>query len=312
MGDSFPRYRAAAVQMAPVWMDREATTEKVVQLAQEAGAKGAKLIVFPEVIIPGTPHWIWKEPERYDYYAELFKNSVEVPSPTVARLGEAARQADAYVVIGVNERAGKTLYNTMLFFDRQGQLLGKRRKLMGTYVEKTIWGMGGGSDLPVFATELGKLGGLICRENFSNLSRHGLAIQGEEIHAAIWLAGSSRRGGLFNRWIEASCVSHAVSSQTHVVACQACSSEKEIELFKLEGPGGWSAIISPRGEIVAGPLGDGEGIVVGEIDLEAAVASYPVWDETGYHARPDVFKVLINREPYTCVVGEFQPRREDT
>ena len=226
MGDRFPQYQAAAVQMAAVWMDREATTEKVIRLIQEASARGARLIVFPEVIIPGTPHWIWKEPERYDYYAELFKNAVEIPSPTVARLSEAARQARAYVVVGVHERAGKTLYNTMLFLDRYGQLLGKRRKLMGTYVEKTIWGMGGGSDLPVFATELAKLGGLICQENFSNLSRHALAAQGEEVRAAIWLAGSSRRGGLFNRWIEASCTSHAVGSQTFVVACQACASER--------------------------------------------------------------------------------------
>lgn len=312
MGDTFPRYLAAAVQMAPVWMDREATTEKVIQLIQEASAKGAKLIVFPEVIIPGTPHWIWKEPERYDYYAELFKNSVDVPSPTVTRLGEAARQADAYVVIGINERAGKALYNSMLFFDRRGQLLGKRRKLMGTYVEKTIWGMGGGNDLPVFPTELGKLGGLICRENFSNLSRHELAAQGEEVHAAVWLAGSARRGALFNRWIEASCVSHAVSSQTFVIACQACASDKEMELFKLDGPGGWSAIISPKGEIIAGPLEKGEGILVGEIDLETAVSSYPLWDEIGYHGRPDVFKLLVNREPYTETSGEFHARRDET
>lgn len=312
MADSFPRYSAAAVQMAPVWMDRDATTEKVVGLVQEAASKGAKLIVFPEVIIPGTPHWIWKDPERYDYYATLFKNSVEIPGPTVTRLGEAARQADAYVVIGINERAGKTLYNSMLFFDRRGQLIGKRRKLMGTYVEKTIWGMGGGNDLPVFSTELGKIGGLICRENFSNLSRHGLAAQGEEVHAAVWLAGSSRRGGLFNRWIEVSCVSHAVSSQTHVVACQACASDTEIKLFNLAGPGGWSAIISPLGEIVAGPLGEGEGILVGEIDLEAAVSSYPLWDEIGYHGRPDVFKVLINREPYAEGVEELPRHRQET
>lgn len=305
MGDRFARYQAAAVQMAPVWMDREATTDKVVGLIQEAAGRDARLIVFPECIIPGTPHWIWREPERYDYYAQLFRNSVEIPSPTVTRLAAAARQAEAYVVIGIHERAGKALFNTMLFFDRHGALLGQRRKLMGTYVEKTIWAMGGGADLPVFATELGKLGGLICRENFSNLSRHALAAQGEEVHAAVWLAGSARRGALFNRWIEAACVSHAVGSQTFVVACQACASDTEMTLFELKEPGGWSAIISPRGELVAGPLDGGEGILVGTIDLEAAVASYPVWDEIGYHARPDVFRLLINREPYTDTVGEF-------
>ena len=149
-------------------------------------------------------------------------------------------------------------------------------------------------------------------ENFRNPPRHELARQGEEVHAAVWLAGSSRRGELFNRWIEASCVSHAVSSQTFVIASQACASDKEMELFKLDGPGGWSAIISPRGEFVAGPLKEGEGILIGEINLEAAVSSYPVWDEIGYHGRPDVFKVLINRDPYTATVGELAPRREET
>ena len=312
MNDRFPKYKAAAVQMAPVWMDRDATTEKVCRLAEEARDKGAELIVFPEVVIPGSPHWIWFEPEDFDHYLQLFKNSVEIPSDTTDLLCKTARKIRAFLIVGVNERSGKALYNTMLFIDHQGKLLGSHRKLMGTYAEKTIWAMGGGEGLRVFNTDLGRIGGLICRENFSKLSCHVLASQGEQVHAGLWIAGSSRRGALFNKWIEASSIAHAVSSQTHVIAAQSCASDTEIELFKLQGPGGWSAIISPRGEFVAGPLPEGEGIVIGDIDLEAAIRSYPMWDEIGYHARPDVFKVSVNWETHAEVLGEFDLHRDET
>lgn len=310
MGDRFPKYKAAAVQMAPVWLDREASTEKVCRFAEEARDNGAELIVFPEVIIPGNPHWIWFQPQDFDHYVELYKNSVEIPSETTRRLCETAEKIQAFLVVGVNERCGKALYNTMLFIDQQGKLLGSHRKLMGTYVEKTIWAMGGGEGLRVFDTTLGRIGGLICRENFSKLTCHVLASQGEQVHAACWIAGSSRRGDSFNKWIEASCIAHAVSSQTYVIASQSCSSKEEIELFNLKGPGGWSAIISPIGDIIAGPLPEGEGIAIGEIDLESAIRSYPMWDEIGYHARPDVFKVLVNWEPYVDESGKFPPHRE--
>ncbi len=310
MKDHFPKYKAAGVQMAAVWGDRDATTEKICHLAEQARGQGAELIVFPEVIIPGSPHWIWTSPESYDQYVELYKNSVEIPSRTTQQLCDVAQRIQAFLIIGVNERQGKVLYNTMLFIDQKGQLLGARRKLMGTYVEKIIWGMGGGESLQVFDTELGVIGGLICRENFSNLARHVLASQGEQVHAGIWLAGSARRGPLFSRCMEASCISHAVSSQTYVIGVQACASEREIELFKLKGPGGWSAIVSPEGEIVSGPLPEGEGIVVGDIDLETSIRSYPRRDEIGYHGRPDVFKVFLNRDPYVQSLVDFSPRWE--
>ncbi len=310
MTDRFPKYKAAGVQMAAVWGDRDATTDKICNLAEEARSQGAELIVFPEVIIPGSPHWIWSSPEDYDRYVELYKNSVEIPSKTTQQLCETAQKIQAFLIVGVNERQGKVLYNTMLFIDQKGTLLGAHRKLMGTYVEKIIWAMGGGDSLEVFDTELGVIGGLICRENLSNLSRHVLASQGEQVHAGIWLAGSARRGPHFSKCMEAACITHALTSSTYVIGVQACASEREIEMFKLKGPGGWSAIISPQGEIVAGPLPEGEGIVVGDIDLESAIRAYPRRDEIGYHGRPDIFKVLVNREPYVQELGEFSPQWE--
>jgi nitrilase len=305
MNDCFPKYKAAGVQMAAVWGDREATTDKVCKLAAEARSQGAELIVFPEVIIPGSPHWIWSAPEDYDRYVELYKNSVDIPSKTTQQLCETAQKLQAFLIVGVNERQGKVLYNTMLFIDQKGTLLGAHRKLMGTYVEKIIWAMGGGDSLQVYDTDLGVIGGLICRENLNNLSRHVLACLGEQVHAGIWLAGSARRGPHFSKCMEAACITHALTSSTYVIGVQACASEREIEMFSLQGPGGWSAIISPQGEIVAGPLPEGEGIVVGEIDLESAIRAYPRRDETGYHARPDIFKVLVNRDPYSQGVEEF-------
>jgi len=296
VADQYPIYLAAAVQMAPVWMDREATTQKVCDLIQTARGRGAELIVFPEVIIPGSPHWIWFEPEDYDLYTTLFKNSVEIGDATTQRLQAAARQAGAYVVIGINERCQKALYNSMLFLGPDGELLGSRRKLVGTYAEKMIWAQGEAEGLRVFPSKLGRIGGLICGENFDNLARHALAVLGEEVHAAIYLAASSRRGQLFNRWIESTAVAHALAAQCYVVCAQSCASEAEIQRFALKGPGGWSAIISPRGELVAGPLLDEEGIVVGKGDMEAAIKSYPVHDRVGYHARPDVFRFEIKRD----------------
>jgi len=310
MNNHFPKYKAAGVQMAARWGDRDGTTDKICRLAEEARKQGAELIVFPEVIIPGSPHWIWSTPEDYDRYVELYKNSVEIPSQTTRQLCETAKQLQAFLIVGVNERQGKVLYNTMLFIDQKGTLLGAHRKLMGTYVEKIIWAMGGGDSLQVFPTELGVIGGLICRENLSNLSRHVLASLGEQVHAGIWLAGSARRGAHFSKCMEAACITHALTSSTYVIGVQACASEQEIEMFNLQGTGGWSAIISPQGEVVAGPLPEGEGIVIGEIDLESAIRAYPRRDEIGYHGRPDIFKVLVNREPYVQELGEFSPHWE--
>jgi len=160
-------FTAAAVQASYVLMDREETTEKVVQLVGTAAEMGAELIVFPEVFVPGTPIWIdivpiWDGDDAW--FARLVDQSVVVPSPTTDRIAEAAREAGAYVVVGVEEREphGSTIYNTLLYFGPDGRLLNKHRKLMPTGGERTVWGMGDGSMLDVVPTDLGRVGGLIC------------------------------------------------------------------------------------------------------------------------------------------------------
>ena len=164
MGDVLPKFKAAAVQAAPVYLDREASVEKACSLIKQAAENGADLIVLPEVFIPGGPYWAWNMDMRraIKFSAELYLNSVDVHSESTARIGEMAKKYGTYVVIGINERDNKSLYNTLLFFDRKGHLMGKHRKLKPTGAEKLVWGEGDGSTHTVYDTDIGRMGGLIC------------------------------------------------------------------------------------------------------------------------------------------------------
>ena len=185
----------AAVQAAYVLMDREATLAKVEQLLADPAVRAADLVVFPEAFVPGTPIWIdgvpiWDGDEQW--FAMLADQAVVVPSEATDRLGAAARDAGVYLVIGVDERepTGSTIYNTLLYFDPEGNLLGKHRKLMPTGSERTVWGMGDGSTLDTYATPFGRIGGLICWENYMPLARFYLYSQGVD----VWVAPTLARG----------------------------------------------------------------------------------------------------------------------
>ncbi|MBI2997384.1 MAG: hypothetical protein HYY46_02830 [Deltaproteobacteria bacterium] len=179
MGDSYPKFKVAAVQAAPVFLDREKTTEKACRLIREAGKEGARVIGFPEAYIPGFPHW-------FDYriardckplIMELFKNSVEIPGPVTDTLCEAAREAGATVVMGVNEREPGTLgtlFNTQLFIGPDGKILGKHRKLVPTWTERLVHAGGDASTLKIFHIDVGPVGGLICGENTNSFYRMAL------------------------------------------------------------------------------------------------------------------------------------------
>ncbi|MBP1724682.1 MAG: aliphatic nitrilase [Deltaproteobacteria bacterium] len=189
MGDTFPKFKAAAIQAAPVFLNREATVEKSCRLIEEAAGKGAELIAFPEVYIPAYPWWHRLDnPYRgHRYFRELVKNSVEIPSPAMDRICECARKFNVFVVMGINERVPETLgtiYNTNVLIDRRGKILGAHRKLVPTFAEKLTWGGGDGSTLKVYDTEIGKLGMLNCGENTNSLARYALIAQGEQVHIA--------------------------------------------------------------------------------------------------------------------------------
>ncbi|MBF6599684.1 MAG: carbon-nitrogen hydrolase family protein [Dehalococcoidia bacterium] len=299
MGDELPVFTAAAVQAAPVFMDRDATAEKACGLIEEAAANGARLVVFPETWIPTYPWWT-STPALFSarIYADLWRNAVEVPSPTTERLGAAAKGAGAWVVIGINERdtaSRGTLYNTLLYLAPDGSVLHKHRKLVPTFTERTVWGFGDGSDLRVLETPLGRLGGLICWEHEVTLAKYALYGQGEQLHCATWPAYSSQ-----NDHIDFGMRQYAFEGACFVVS--ACGVRPEPQLPPEYGGGcveanGGSAIVGPDGRYLAGPVYDREEIVYAEIDLTAAIREKHSRDVAGHYGRPDVFHLSVNSTP---------------
>lgn len=297
------------MQAAYVLMDREATTNRVVDLIGKTAAQGASLIVFPEVFIPGTPIWIdsvpvWDGDEAW--YARLVDQAVVVPSPTTERIGAAARGAGVYVVVGVDEREpnGTTIFNTILYFGPDGRLLNKHRKLMPTGSERTVWGMGDGSTLDVVPTELGRIGGLICWENYMPLARFHLYAQGVD----LWVAPTLARG---DGWI-ATMRHIAREGRIWVIGVNPCVRVDQIppdfpdrdRVWRVtdEDEAEWvepgnSVICDPNGIIVAGPLRHEENILTAEIDVSEVHAARRLFDPVGHYHRPDVFRLTVDTRP---------------
>lgn len=215
MADTFPKFRAAAAQAASVFLNRDESIEKACRLIEEAASQGADIIAFPETFVPGYPFWIWTHtPTRgAPLFYELFTNSVEVGSDATARIAAAARKAGIHVVLGVSERDGGTLYNTQLYFNRRGELIGRHRKLQPTHVERTVWGRGDGSDLKVFDSDIGRISGLICWEHTMDLARYALTTQRQQIHIGAWPGISALthdpNSGFFNQVVETAVRYHA-------------------------------------------------------------------------------------------------------
>ncbi len=294
------KFTAAAVQAAPVFLNKVETIGKIASLIEEAAGNGASLIVFPEAMIPCYPYWpkdIGTGEGRklvLDAYTELYKNSVEIPGADTDKLCEAAKKAGAYVVLGVNERDGGTLYNTILYIDKQGAVLGKHRKLMSIDSEKCIWGNGGAEDLRVFDTEVGKVGGFFCYEHHMTLAKYAMFMKGEQIHAGLW-AGH----GFVKPTMDFASREYAFEGQVFVIASSGHITEDMIpDSFPLKKhtmwdyPGG-SGIISPRGEYLAGPVYGREDIVYADIDMDMIIRSKAVIDGVGHFSRPDILTLEI-------------------
>ena len=318
MGDTYPKFKAAAIQAAPVFLDREATVEKAGQLIQEAAQKGAELIAFPEVYIPAYPYW-----NRLDnpyrgrkYFVELVKNAVEIPSPATERLCQYARKANAYVVMGINEKVPETLgtlYNTNLLIDRKGKILGAHRKLMATFIEKITWGGGDGHTLRVYDTDCGKLGMLNCGENTNSLARFALIAQGEQVHVANYPAQPAGDESKYDiaHAIEIRSAAHAFEGKLfNVVSCGLFSPEMAKLLGDTEekyrminkGSAGLTAIYGPDGKCIAGPLDPNqEGMVIAEIDIEKIIVEKLQHDIAGHYNRFDVLSLNLNRRPQRAI-----------
>ena len=300
------RFTVAAVQAAYVLLDREATLARVEELVAEAAGLGAELVVFPEAFVPGTPLWIDSVPiwdGDGQWYARLVEQAVVVPGPVTARLGAIARLHRVHLVIGVQEREphGATLYCTVLYFGPDGRLLTKHRKLMPTGSERTVWAQGDGSTLDVVQTSIGRLGGLICWENYMPLARFHQYAQGVE----VWLAPTLAPG---DAWV-ATMRHIAREGRVWVVGVNPAVHRdhipRELPDWQRIAPeprpenGDWiepgnSVIVNPAGDLVAGPLRLAEGILTATIDLRQVAEMRRLFDPTGHYNRPDVFSLAVD------------------
>jgi nitrilase len=299
------KVRVAVVQAAPVAFDRECTLEKLRTLSLEAADRGARLIVFPEAFVSAYPRGMTfgtvvgdRTAEGRDWYRRYWESSVDIPGEAVDRMGRAAREAASHMVVGVIERDGGTLYCTALFFAPNGDYLGKHRKLVPTASERIVWGQGDGSTMPVFDTEIGRLGAAICWENYMPLYRTALYAKGVQLYVAP--TADSRDG-----WI-ASMRHIALEGRCFVLSCNQFATRAD---YPPDYPGeltanpdgivtrGGSCIVSPLGELLAGPVYDREVILTADLDLNDVVRGKFDLDVVGHYARPDVFQLVVNGRP---------------
>jgi nitrilase len=283
----------ACVQAEPVVLDRAATIDRIDALAREAAAKGARLALFPEAYIPVYPTNRWVRflaggGDAKTTFARLARESLAVPSDDTSRLGAVAHANGLWLAVGANELAGGTLYNTLLIFSPSGDIVLHHRKLMPTNHERLVWGLGTKQGLETVATDVGRIGGLICWENFMPLARFALYQSGVEIYLAP-TAEDSDDWHVSMRHI-------ARESRAYVLSCcvfqRASTYPEDVQLAdgpELIGRGG-SAILGPDGSYLAGPLWDEEGILVAELDPQRLYEERQRFDPAGHYHRPDVFQ----------------------
>jgi len=298
-------HRVAVVQAGPVPFDRPRTLAKALSLVAEAAAQGAELLVFPEAFLTAYPKGLdfgarvgMRSPEGRREFRRYFESAIDVPGPETEALAAAATKHGVHLVIGAIEREIGTLYCTVLFFGPEGRLLAKHRKLMPTAMERLVWGFGDGSTLPVLDTPLGKLGAVICWENYMPLLRAAMYAKGIQLYCAPTVDDR-------DTWIPT--MQHiALEGRCFVLsACQFIRrGDYPADYPAIQGDApetvlirGGSVIVNPMGRILAGPNYEGECIQVADLDLgQIAEGKYDL-DVAGHYARPDVFRLLVNERP---------------
>jgi nitrilase len=295
----------AAVQATPVFLDREATADKVCALVKEAAGQGAELIVFGESFIPAYPDWVWRTPawSDADFVKRFYANAVSVPSATLQRVADAAAEASAYVAIGVTEIDGGTLYNTLLYLGPDGSLVQRHRKLMPTGGERTVWGMGDGSELGVVRTPFGVVGGLLCWENYMPLARAAIYAQ----HCDIYLAPTWDNS---DSWV-ATLRHIAKEGRQYVIGVapllRGSDVPEELRGTVYGGDDDWmsrghTTIVAPGGAVIAGPVLEREEILYADLDLAAVQEQRRMFDPVGHYSRPDVFTLHVDTRAKSPVV----------
>jgi nitrilase len=312
MGDKYPVVKVAAVQAASVFLDREGSTEKACGLIREAGSKGARLIAFPEGFIPAHPVWyhhhVATGTVANELAVSLFKNSVEIPGPEIEALGAAAREAQAYVVIGVCEKLPHTIgtmFNTQVYLGPDGALIGKHQKLVPTVGERLVHMGGFGDTFGAFQTEFGPMSALICGENSNPLAVFALTAEGTRIHVMSWpnhfpTSGEPMRNRVvvdsqaFAQMSKAFVVSACGTVDEHMIRALRVGQEAEKFLRNPECCGG-SVVVAPNSRVIAGPMGAEEGILYADCNIDIGIQMKLRHDFAGHYNRPDVFQVHVNR-----------------
>jgi len=302
--------RVAVVQATPVVFNREKTVEKVRALAADAAREKAQMVVFPEGFISAYPKGLdfgarvgMRLPGGREDFRRYWESSVDVPGPTTEALGAVANENSIYLVIGVIERDQGTLYCTVLFFGPDGSFMGKHRKLMPTVMERIVWGFGDGSTLPVFDTDLGRLGAVICWENYMPLLRTYMYSKGIQIYCAptaddrdTWLP-TMQHIALEGRCFVLSCCQYLTRRDCPEDYAAIQGDDPETVLMR-----GGSCIIAPLGDVLAGPSFDGETILTAELDMNDIARGKYDFDVTGHYARPDIFRLHVNERAMPAVV----------
>lgn len=327
------RITVAIAQASPVFLDKQKTIEKATELIEKTGRKGADLIVFPESFIPAFPYWQqgYNDPssEWFNVHVEFQDQSVLVGSEDTDLLSQAARQAGIHLVMGCTELdnavGSRTLYNTMLYFDRNGHLYGKHRKVIPTNQERCFHGMGGGGEnLRVYDTDIGRMGGLVCWENHMILIRALMALQGEEIHIANWpgtwsgmptedmtyVDRESKNPQSYNTSdIEPAIRAHAFEAQTFVISACGYQPVNEVpndfpykQRTNWDWANGGSSIVDPFGCYVVEPVYDKEELIIAELDGDMIKAAKNGFDLLGHYSRPDLVQLIYNDAEYRHLI----------
>lgn len=318
-----PRFKAAAVQTAPVFLNTDATVDKTISLIMEAAGNGAKLVAFPEVFISGYPYWSWigNPIEGSPWFERLARSAIEIPGPEISKIAQAAARHKINVVIGVNERNRNgigTLYNTVVTIGEDGTILGRHRKLVPTWAEKLTWAPGDASALRVHQTSVGPLGALACGENTNTLARFSLIAQGELMHVASYISLPVAPPDYdMADAIKVRAAAHCFEGKLFTAVSCSTVSEEIIEALEKDFPrarelltrknSAFSGFLGPDGRVIGEPLIDEEGIVYADIDLSRCIQPRQMHDIAGHYNRFDIFDLKVNRRPLQAARFDDDP-----
>jgi nitrilase len=313
------RIKVGAAQISPHFFDKERTLEKTCRYIEEGGKLGLDLLVFPETYFCGYPYWRGSVSVRRstELMARMIHTAIRLDGPEVAKMADAARKSRVNCVIGCNELSDRpgslTIYNSLVVISRDGEVLGRHRKVMPTHSERLYWGLGDASDIRVFDMDIGRLGAAICYEHHMTLLRAALAIKGEEIHCALWpgwwrveghLGGKVGEARSENCDLESAIRQHAIENGVFVVSSSWYLHPDDIppdlrDEMEYNLAVGGSCVVSPSGVVIAGPAFEEETIVWAEIDMDERELAKAYLDGIGHYSRPDLLTLQIRENPWS-------------